>query len=62
LDKRLALEKMFEQYREALRGEATRLACFIRVYRLLHERRGDQLAELNIAPASFIPSTYYHSY
>ena len=31
-----------------------RLACFIRVYRLLHERRVDRLDELNIAPGFFM--------
>jgi HEPN superfamily AbiU2-like protein len=46
-------EKTFEQYRESLKGEAMRLACFIRVYRLLQERRGDRLAELNVAPCFF---------
>jgi hypothetical protein len=45
---------MFEQYRESLKQEMTRLACFIRVYRLLHERRADRLEELNIAPGFFL--------
>lgn len=47
-------ETGFEQYRESLRLEVTRLACFIRVYRLLHERRADRLDELNIAPGFFL--------
>jgi hypothetical protein len=46
-------EQTFEQYRESLKGEATRLACYIRVYRLLQERRADRLDELNIAPVFF---------
>jgi hypothetical protein len=53
LEEKSADEKMFEQYRETLKGEAARLACFVRVYRLLQERRGDRLAELNIAPCFF---------
>ena len=47
-------ETGFEQYRESLKQEVTRLACFIRVYRLLHERRADRLDELNIAPGFFL--------
>jgi len=39
-------EQTFEQYRQALKQEATRLACFIRVFRLLQERRGDRLEEI----------------
>lgn len=46
-------EKTFERYREALKQEATRLSCYIRVYRLLHERRSDRLDELNTAPSFF---------
>ena len=46
-------EKTFEQYREGLKQEGMRLACFIRVFRLLHERRSDRLDELNIAPSFF---------
>jgi hypothetical protein len=46
-------ETSFEQYRDFLKQEATRLACYIRVYRLIQERRGDRLQELNIAPAFF---------
>ena len=54
MEEKSADEKLFEQYRESLKQEATRLACFIRVYRLLHERRADRLAELNIAPGFFL--------
>jgi hypothetical protein len=45
--------KTFEQYREVLKQEGMRLACFIRVFRLLHERRANGLDELNIAPNFF---------
>ena len=47
-------ETTFEQYRESLKQEATRLASWIRVYRLLHERREGRLAELNVAPGFFL--------
>jgi AbiU2 len=53
LEEKSADEKMFERYRENLKGEAMRLACFIRVYRLLQDRRVDRLRELNITPCSF---------
>lgn len=46
-------EVAFEAYLERLRQEAIRLACYVRVYRKLHERRYDRLAELNIAPGFF---------
>lgn len=52
-EEKSADEQTFEQYREALKQEATRLACFIRVYRLLQDRRSDRPQELNIAPAFF---------
>jgi hypothetical protein len=58
LEKKSTDEKAFEQYRESLKQEATRLACFIRVYCLLHERPGDRLDELNIAPSFFQTVTY----
>ena len=44
---------MFEQYRESLMEEGKRLARYVRVFRLLHERRADRLEELNTAPAFF---------
>lgn len=53
MEEKSADEKMFELYRENLKAEGMRLVCFIRVYRLLQERRGDRLAELNIAPCFF---------
>jgi hypothetical protein len=53
LEEKSTEEKTFEQYRESLKQEAGRLACFIRVYRLLQERRGDRLEELNITPCFF---------
>lgn len=53
MEDKSADEQTFEQYREALKHEATRLACFIRAYRLLQERRGGRPEELNIAPAFF---------
>lgn len=46
-------ELKFEEYRQHLREEAVRLACYVRVYRRLHERRHDRLEEMNIAPAFF---------
>jgi hypothetical protein len=46
-------ELKFEEYRQQLREEAVRLACYVRVYRRLHERRQDRLAEMNLAPAFF---------
>ena len=53
MEEKSADEKMFELYRDNLKAEGMRLVCFIRVYRLLQERRGDRLAELNIAPCFF---------
>ena len=50
-EEKSADEQTFEQYREALKQEATRLACFIRVYRLLQDRRSDRQQELNLNPA-----------
>jgi hypothetical protein len=46
-------EAKFEEYREHLRQEAVRLASYVRLYRRLHERRADRLAEMNMAPAFF---------
>lgn len=50
-------EERFERYREHLKHEATRLACYVRVYRRLHEHRHDRLDEMNIAPAFFTTVT-----
>jgi hypothetical protein len=47
------VEKKFENYREKLLQELMHLACYIRLYRRLHERRTDRLAEMNVAPAFF---------
>jgi AbiU2 len=46
-------EKQFEAYRHHLNYEATRLACYVAVYRRLYERRNDRLREMNLAPAFF---------
>lgn len=46
-------EKKFEDYRYYLKAEATRLACYVALYRRLFERRNDRLKEMNIAPAFF---------
>ncbi|MGP0593925.1 AbiU2 domain-containing protein [Nitrospira sp. T9] len=47
------IEKKFEEYRHYLVYEATRLTSFVALFRKLHERRGDRLEEINIAPAFF---------
>ncbi|GJL69326.1 MAG: hypothetical protein NPIRA06_19610 [Nitrospirales bacterium] len=47
------IERKFEEYRHFLVYEATRLASFVALFRKLHERRGDRLEEINIAPAFF---------
>jgi hypothetical protein len=46
-------EQKFEEYRDYLRQEATRLASYIALYRRLHELRAERLDEMNIAPAFF---------
>jgi hypothetical protein len=46
-------EARFEQYREALRVELMKLAAYVRLYRVLNERKRDRLAEMNLAPAFF---------
>lgn len=46
-------EKKFEEYRQYLITEATRLASFIALFRKLYEHRVDRLEEMNIAPAFF---------
>lgn len=46
-------EQKFEEYREYLHQEATRLASYIALYRRLHELRAKRLDEMNIAPAFF---------
>ena len=46
-------EQKFEEYREYLYQEATRLASYIALYRRLHELRAERLDEMNIAPAFF---------
>jgi hypothetical protein len=47
------VESQFEEYRKYLHDEIVRLASYIRLYRHLHERRTDRLAEMNLAPAFF---------
>ena len=51
------IEKKFEEYRHYLVYEATRLTNFVALFRKLHERRGDRLEEINIAPAFFQMAT-----
>src|SRR5262245_58132892 len=46
-------ESYFDKYREYLFSELGRLASYVRLYRRLHERKGDRLKEMNIAPAFF---------
>jgi hypothetical protein len=46
-------EQKFDEYREHLHHEASRLASYIQIYRRLHERMADRLNEINIAPAFF---------
>jgi hypothetical protein len=46
-------ERYFEVYRQTLEGELGRLATYVRLYRRLHERKADRLAEMNLAPAFF---------
>jgi hypothetical protein len=46
-------EKHFEEYREWLQLELSKLATYVRLYRRLHERMEDRLNEMNIAPAFF---------
>ncbi len=47
------LEKKFEEYREYLKYEATKLTSYIMLYRHLNERKVDRLDEMNMAPAFF---------
>jgi len=46
-------EGYFEKYRETLQQELVRLASYVRLFRRLHERKADRLAEMNVAPAFF---------
>lgn len=46
-------EQKFVDYRDRLNGEVLRLASYVRIYRRLHDRKGDRLEEMNIAPAFF---------
>lgn len=47
------IEIKFEQYREHLKEETTRLATYIHLYKHLHERKKDRLDEMNLAPCFF---------
>ena len=47
------IERRFEEYRDHLRSEIGRLGDYIALYRRLHERRADHVAEINFAPAFF---------
>ncbi|CUS35748.1 AbiU2 domain-containing protein [Candidatus Nitrospira nitrificans] len=51
------IEKQFETYRANLNSEATRLACYVALYKRLYERRNDRLREMNLAPAFFLTAT-----
>jgi AbiU2 len=46
-------EDYFETYRHALQQELVKLATYVRLFRRLHERKADRLAEMNLAPAFF---------
>lgn len=46
-------ENKFEEYREYLGKEVTRLVSNIEIFRRLHHRRVDRLEEMNLAPAFF---------
>jgi hypothetical protein len=46
-------EQKFEEYREYLHQEASRLASYVALYRRLHELRSERLAEMNTAPGFF---------
>jgi hypothetical protein len=47
------IEIKFEQYREHLKEETTRLATYIHLHKHLYERKKDRLDEMNIAPCFF---------
>jgi hypothetical protein len=46
-------EQRFDEYREHLHHEASRLSSYVRIYQRLEERIADRLHELNVAPAFF---------
>lgn len=46
-------ENTFEDYRDNLDRETSRLASYFRIFRRLHDRKDDRLKEMNIAPAFF---------
>jgi len=48
-----SFEQRFDEYRERLHDEVSRLAMYVRIYRRLHERMADRVDEMNIAPAFF---------
>jgi len=47
------IEIKFEQYREHLETETSRLSSYIHLYKHLHERKQDRLDEMNVAPCFF---------
>ncbi len=46
-------EIKFEQYREHLETETSRLSTYIHLYKHLYERKQDRLDEMNLAPCFF---------
>jgi hypothetical protein len=47
------IEIKFKQYREHLKNEIQRLSIYVYLYKHLHERKQDRLAEMNLAPCFF---------
>src|SRR4051812_26898967 len=46
-------ERKFDEYRDRLHDEVSKLATYVRIFRRLHERQVDRIDEMNIAPAFF---------
>ena len=47
------IELKFEQYRDHLENEVTRLNSYVQLYKHMNKRKQDRLNELNIAPCFF---------
>ena len=47
------IELKFEQYRDRLENEVTRLNSYVQLYKHVNKRKQDRLDELNIAPCFF---------
>ena len=56
-------EAFFEEYREHLKNEIVRFISYFKLYRTLHERKGNRINEINISPAFFqtIMDSFYSS-